>query len=56
MSESYYQLTQRERELLLQLLQSIDADALASVFDSVDAITADMAKAKVMILLEDGEL
>ena len=49
-------LTKQERELLLQLLQSIDADALASVFDSTDAIVADTAKAKVIILLEDGYL
>lgn len=51
-----FKLTQQERELLLQLLQSIDADALASVFDSTDAMAADVAKAKVIIMLEDGEL
>ena len=45
--------THRERELLICLLRSIDADALASVFDPRDAVVADNAKAKMIILLED---
>ena len=45
--------TQREREHLICLLRSIDADALATVFDPRDAMIADNAKAKMIVLLED---
>ena len=48
--------TQREREYLICLLRSIDADALATVFDPRDAMIADNAKAKMMVLLEDAVL
>ena len=45
--------TRSEREHLICLLRSIDADALATVFDSRDAVIADNAKAKMIVLLED---
>ena len=45
--------TQRERELLICLLRCIGSDALATVFDSQDAMIADNAKAKMIVLLED---
>ena len=45
--------TQREREHLICLLRSIGADALATVFDPRDAMIADNAKAKMIVLLED---
>ena len=48
--------TQREREYLICLLRSIDADALATVFDPRDAMIADNAKAKMIVLLEDAVL
>lgn len=48
--------TQRERELLICLLRSIDADALATVFDPRDAMVADNAKAKMTVLLEGAIL
>ncbi len=44
--------TRSEREHLICLLRSIDADALATVFDSRDAVIADNAKAKMILLLE----
>ena len=47
---------QREREYLICLLRSIDADALATVFDPRDAMIADNAKAKMIVLLEDADL
>lgn len=48
--------TRSEREHLICLLRSIDADALATVFDSRDAVIADNAKAKMILLLEDTML
>ncbi len=48
--------TRSEREHLICLLRSIDADALATVFDSRDAVIADNAKAKMIVLLEDTML
>ena len=48
--------TRREREHLICLLRSIDADALASIFDPRDAMVADNAKAKMIVLLEDAVL
>ncbi len=48
--------TQREREYLICLLRSIDADALATVFDPRDAMIADNAKSKMIVLLEDAVL
>lgn len=46
---------QQERALLLDLLRSIDADALAAVFDPGDAAIADNARAKMIKLIEDAE-
>ena len=48
--------SQREREHLICLLRSIDADALATVFDPRDAMIADNAKAKMIVMLEDAVL
>ena len=48
--------SQREREHLICLLRSIDADALATVFDPRDAMIADNAKVKMIVMLEDAVL
>jgi hypothetical protein len=46
-------LTRAERELLLQLFQSIDVNALSTVFDPSDTMKADLVKDKVIVMLND---